>query len=163
MCWRAQEDAIRSTRAVLEDEVDPARLPAVQLMQGCHSSMQVCLASSRGMPLLQQGCMCGTWPARKSSMAYMQEHVQSASFVCFNLGFLPGGERSLVTQPDTTLAALQAALRILEPQGLISVLCYVGHPGAGLRRLVSHAPCKECRGPDRHPNVLPVRRWAAGV
>lgn len=67
----------------------------------------------------------------------MQEHVHSARFVCFNLGFLPGGERSIVTQPDTTVAALQAALRILEPRGLISVLCYVGHPGVGLGRPVT--------------------------
>ena len=43
MCIHPQRDAIRSTRAVLEDEVDPARLPAVQFVQGCHSSMQVCL------------------------------------------------------------------------------------------------------------------------
>ena len=55
--------------------------------------------------------------------------MQSAHFVCFNLGFLPGGERSIVTQPATTVAALQAAIDILEPQGLISVLCYVGHSG----------------------------------
>lgn len=36
-----QEDAIRSTRAVLEDEVDPACLPRLEVMQACHSSMKV--------------------------------------------------------------------------------------------------------------------------
>ena len=38
---RGQEEAIRSARAVLEDEVDPRILPEVQYVQGCHSEMQV--------------------------------------------------------------------------------------------------------------------------
>lgn len=36
-----QEDAIRSTRAVLEDEVDPAQLPRLEVVRTCHSSMKV--------------------------------------------------------------------------------------------------------------------------
>ena len=36
-----QEDAIRSTRAVLEDEVDPAQLPRLKAVRTCHSSMKV--------------------------------------------------------------------------------------------------------------------------
>lgn len=36
-----QEEAIRSARAVLEDEVDPDILPHVQYVHGCHSQMQV--------------------------------------------------------------------------------------------------------------------------
>lgn len=55
--------------------------------------------------------------------------MHSAHFVCFNLGFLPGGERSIITQPATTVAALQAAVNVLEPKGLVSMLCYLGHSG----------------------------------
>lgn len=67
--------------------------------------------------------MC--WP-------HVQEHVQAARFVCFNLGFLPGGDRSIISQPATSVAAVKAAMNILEPGGIISVLAYVGHPGKTL-------------------------------
>jgi hypothetical protein len=49
--------------------------------------------------------------------------------VTFNLGYLPGGDKTLVTRPQTTLAALDAAAVLLRPGGLLSVLVYVGHPG----------------------------------
>jgi predicted methyltransferase len=47
----------------------------------------------------------------------------------FNLGYLPGGDKSVTTQPATTLEALSALARLLLPGGLISVVAYVGHPG----------------------------------
>lgn len=49
--------------------------------------------------------------------------------VMFNLGYLPGGDHSRITQPGSTLAALEAALAWLHPRGLVSVLAYRGHDG----------------------------------
>ncbi|MCB1744774.1 MAG: 16S rRNA (cytosine(1402)-N(4))-methyltransferase [Gammaproteobacteria bacterium] len=49
--------------------------------------------------------------------------------VTFNLGYLPGGDHSLVTRPVTTLEALAQSLGLLAPSGIVSVLVYVGHPG----------------------------------
>ena len=49
--------------------------------------------------------------------------------VCFNLGYLPGGEHSLMTRPDSTLCALRQALSLLAPNGALSVIAYRGHPG----------------------------------
>jgi predicted methyltransferase len=50
--------------------------------------------------------------------------------VMFNLGYLPGGnDRGCITRPETTLQALNAALQLLRPGGLISVVAYPGHPG----------------------------------
>ncbi|ABI56864.1 tRNA (mnm(5)s(2)U34)-methyltransferase [Alkalilimnicola ehrlichii MLHE-1] len=49
--------------------------------------------------------------------------------VMFNLGYLPGGDRALVTRPETTRAALSAAWRALAPGGVISLMIYRGHPG----------------------------------
>jgi len=45
----------------------------------------------------------------------------------FNLGYLPGGEKSITTQPNTTLIALQAAMTWLRPGGLVTLLIYSGH------------------------------------
>jgi len=47
----------------------------------------------------------------------------------FNLGYLPFGDKAIVTTPETTLAGLEQALTLLESGGLISVLAYPGHAG----------------------------------
>jgi len=49
--------------------------------------------------------------------------------VAFNLGYLPGGDKDIITVSETTSLALEAAKRILMPGGLISIVVYVGHPG----------------------------------
>ena len=36
----------------------------------------------------------------------------------------------VISRPSTTRAAIEAALDLLQPSGLVSVLCYTGHPGA---------------------------------
>ena len=35
----------------------------------------------------------------------------------------------VISRPETTLAAVGAALELLQPSGLVSVLAYTGHPG----------------------------------
>ena len=54
-----------------------------------------------------------------------------AKAVIANLGYLPGGDRSLLTQPETTLAALDQAATGLEMGGRLVVTVYPGHPGGG--------------------------------
>lgn len=49
--------------------------------------------------------------------------------VTFNLGYLPGGEKSIVTKSDTTIRALSAAWEWLVPGGIITAVLYNGHPG----------------------------------
>jgi ubiquinone/menaquinone biosynthesis C-methylase UbiE len=63
-------------------------------------------------------------------------HERLAEFVgeplkaaLFNLGYLPGGDRSFVTRPEQTLAALDQAARLLLPGGIIIACIYTGHPG----------------------------------
>lgn len=46
-----------------------------------------------------------------------------------NLGYLPGGDKNLVTKPDSTLMALHAGCDLLAPGGRIAVVVYTGHPG----------------------------------
>src|SRR5690606_17886923 len=57
-------------------------------------------------------------------------HGQVAA-VMFNLGYLPGedGDKGIVTKPGTTVAALDAALGLLRPGGVITVAVYPGHDG----------------------------------
>jgi len=49
--------------------------------------------------------------------------------VMFNLGYLPGGDKSLTTQPESTIAALDAAMVLLRSDGMLTVVVYPDHPG----------------------------------
>jgi predicted methyltransferase len=50
--------------------------------------------------------------------------------IMFNLGYLPGSAHTLVTKPETTVAALNLSLEWLQPGGMLSVLLYRAHAGA---------------------------------
>ena len=45
----------------------------------------------------------------------------------FNLGWLPGGDKSITTLRETTLPAVQAAVRLLDDDGGILLAVYPGH------------------------------------
>ena len=47
----------------------------------------------------------------------------------FNLGFLPGSDKRVVTRPETTLPAVDQCLELLRPGGLLILAVYVGHTG----------------------------------
>jgi len=49
--------------------------------------------------------------------------------VMFNLGYLPGGNRQLVTRSDSTRQAILAARDLLRTGGVMSILAYTGHDG----------------------------------
>lgn len=49
--------------------------------------------------------------------------------IMFNLGYLPGSDKSLITKTETTLQAVQAALELLAPGGLLTIAVYPGHEG----------------------------------
>lgn len=53
----------------------------------------------------------------------------SVRAVMFNLGYLPGGDKTRITRPATTLAALKSSLRLLAPGGLLTIVCYSAHEG----------------------------------
>lgn len=46
----------------------------------------------------------------------------------FNLGYLPGGDKSVVTKPQTTISAIEQLLEIMAREGIIVLVIYHGHP-----------------------------------
>lgn len=60
----------------------------------------------------------------------MGEHAAAGTVavVMFNLGYLPGQDHAITTESHETLAALAVAARLLKPGGVLSVICYPGHP-----------------------------------
>ncbi len=71
------------------------------------------------------------------SHAAMASHIpenyhRNISAIMFNLGYLPGGDKTVITQTENTLKALSAALNFLAVNGILSVLAYPGHVGGNL-------------------------------
>jgi predicted methyltransferase len=56
----------------------------------------------------------------------------SVAVVMFNLGYLPGEDHDLTTEATETVAALNAAAAVLKGGGVLSIICYPGHPAGAL-------------------------------
>ncbi|XP_010459187.1 PREDICTED: uncharacterized protein LOC104740331 isoform X2 [Camelina sativa] len=95
-----QKDAIESTSSLLDQTLGSKEKDCVKLFNICHSKMEEIVPQNSRVRM-----------------------------VAFNLGYLPGGNKSIITVSDTTLLALKASERILMRGGLISLVVYIGHPG----------------------------------
>lgn len=63
-----------------------------------------------------------------ASLAEISDQDQPSAII-FNLGYLPGGDHGVITRTENTLMALDAALQILKPGGVLAIICYPGHDG----------------------------------
>ena len=105
-----QQAAIDSTRAKIESYCTgkssnsnaPPQTECVTLIHGSHADM------AEKIPAKFHG---------------------NISAIMFNLGYLPGGDKSIITQTDSTLQALSSASQLLATKGLITILAYPGHAG----------------------------------
>ncbi|MCF7675630.1 MAG: methyltransferase domain-containing protein [Akkermansiaceae bacterium] len=52
----------------------------------------------------------------------------SVAVVMFNLGYLPGHDHQRTTCAESTLEGLAGAVGVLKPGGVLTVVCYPGHP-----------------------------------
>ncbi|MBS0654534.1 MAG: class I SAM-dependent methyltransferase [Verrucomicrobia bacterium] len=51
----------------------------------------------------------------------------STKLIVFNLGYLPGHDKSITTHRDSTRTSLEKSLQLISPGGAISVTSYPGH------------------------------------
>lgn len=59
---------------------------------------------------------------------HMAEKVQGpVRAIMFNLGWLPGGDKSVTTHWETTRTAVSAALSLLDHHGVLTICAYPGH------------------------------------
>jgi hypothetical protein len=93
-----QQSALDKTSLLIRQSIPESHTARVSLYQRCHSEID-------RIPL--------PFPPR---------------LIVYNLGYLPGGDKSITTLTGTTLQSLQKAIFLLAPGGAISVTCYPGHP-----------------------------------
>lgn len=56
---------------------------------------------------------------------YVNEPIKAGMF---NLGWLPGGDKSITTMRETTMPAIEAAIELLGEDAILNVAVYPGHP-----------------------------------
>ncbi|MGG3887751.1 class I SAM-dependent methyltransferase [Metabacillus fastidiosus] len=71
------------------------------------------------------------------------EHIESSipaanhgtiAAAIFNLGYLPGGNKTIVTKPDSTIAAVSQLLHIMKKEAIIVIVIYHGHEEGQIER-----------------------------
>ena len=58
-----------------------------------------------------------------------QELNQKVAGAIFNLGYLPGGNKKIITKPESTIKAVDSLAESLKVHGIICLVVYHGHPG----------------------------------
>lgn len=74
--------------------------------------------------------------------------------VMFNFGYLPGGDKGLVTSAENSLTALNNCLAVLGGKGVISAVTYSGHPGGAEEEAQVAAWCKALNSRDFNATCL---------
>ncbi|WP_304340197.1 tRNA (mnm(5)s(2)U34)-methyltransferase [Metaclostridioides mangenotii] len=54
---------------------------------------------------------------------------EEVSCVLFNLGYLPRANHDIITKPETTIKSIEGSLKLLKPNGVVSIAIYTGHEG----------------------------------
>ena len=49
------------------------------------------------------------------------------SCICYNLGYLPGGNKNITTLAETSLKSIQLSLNLLSSNGIMAIAIYRGH------------------------------------
>lgn len=55
--------------------------------------------------------------------------------IMFNLGYLPGSDKSIITQVESTINALEQSIKLLVELGIITIAVYPGHTGGDMEAL----------------------------
>ncbi len=85
----------------------------------------------------------------KDNHKNLQAYIQTGVNACmFNLGYLPGGDHTVKTNPFDTVQAVSSALKVLDNGGILTIVSYPGHPGGleeqeALHQSLSLLPQKE--------------------
>lgn len=94
-----QASAINKTHVLLDEEGFPDR---VRLIHDTHANMEQYL---------------------------LTDGITSIRGAMFNLGYLPGSDKMLQTNSESTLVALNSVIKCLQSPGVITILAYTGHTG----------------------------------
>jgi len=100
LAFDIQEAALDSTRALLrENGIKDLKMAGISLVKDSHANL-------------------GT---------YLSKVPKAPTAIVFNLGFMPGQDKSILTSSETTMIAVKTALEMIAENGIVAVTTYLGH------------------------------------
>ena len=75
--------------------------------------------------------------------------IKDLKLVVYNLGYLPGGDKTITTMTESTLQSLAKAAELVVVGGGLSITCYPGHPEGAI----------EEKAVERWVNQLNFEKW----
>jgi SAM-dependent methyltransferase len=140
----AQQVGVRGTVYAFDIQTLALEHTKVRLAKAGYSA-EVLIASETGQDFALSNFAKRTEPSApltgihliKASHAEMQNYIPPVyhghiAAILFNLGFLPNADPSIITTPRSTLPALQSALALLRPHGILTIAVYPGHSGGDI-------------------------------
>ncbi len=97
-----QSTAVAKTKKRLKEALLPKQMDNISFYTQCHTSFP---------PTIKE---------------------ESLSLVVYNLGYLPGGNKDVITETGTTVTSLKKACTLLKIGGALSITCYPGHAKGGI-------------------------------
>jgi hypothetical protein len=97
ICCDMQPTALEASQRLCAEQLSKGQYDRIQWISGCHSE----------------------WPPELSRL--------QVRLVVYNLGYLPGGDKTITTRCNTTLDSIKSAMQFLAPGGMVSITCYPGH------------------------------------
>ncbi|HCS93638.1 MAG: class I SAM-dependent methyltransferase [Bavariicoccus seileri] len=75
----------------------------------------------------------------QSSHENISDYIKTEiTAVIYNLGYLPGGDHSIITKFEPLVRSLISAIQLLKPKGIVSIMSYRGHTGNEYSQLLSY-------------------------
>ncbi len=65
---------------------------------------------------------------------FCEENNLSPKVVLFNLGYLPGGDKTICSEKDATLLGIKNALKAICQGGIVTVVLYQGHEKGAIEK-----------------------------
>lgn len=89
--------------------------------------IQEAAVASTARRLLEVGCPQNYTLIHASHHRVLEFVKEPIKAGMFNLGWLPGGDKSITTLRETTMPAIEAAISLLDRDGILNIAVYPGH------------------------------------
>lgn len=104
---------------------NPSKLYAFDIQPSAVDTTKKALIDGGYGDLLKDGTVSIICDSHVNMHRYVNEPV---NLIVFNLGYLPGGDKTITTNAVATGAAVSASLDLLSKDGLLCITMYSGHP-----------------------------------
>jgi len=102
----------------------PSKLYAFDIQQQAVDNTAALLRAEGYGSLLENGTISIICDSHSNMYDHVTGHVD---LVVFNLGYLPGGDKTITTSVTETMTAIKSSLDLLNKGGLLCITMYSGH------------------------------------